>query len=146
MILHLLACGGDDAAESGGETFDHFAGAIGVHYDFRATDVEEEEDGEDEGVLLSVDAGEEAWTVTRGDDVDEVETTRDGGFSLGDTLVLPERIESVTEVEVFYGTFPSVAEVTVDDGDWAGEQAFAQDVGPIFLTLEGESWALIYYE
>lgn len=85
----------------------------------------------------------------------EVSTT--DGLWLGGTRLLPEQVSyggvadglAITDMgqhEVYYGSFPSTASVSVEDGDFAGEHTLAVGHGPIVLTWQGVTWELIYYE
>lgn len=49
-------------------------------------------------------------------------------------------------LEVYYGRFPDVLRVDVGEGRFAGEWAFALGVGPVRLTVDGETRELVYYE
>ena len=93
-----------------------------------------------------------SWEVTLGAD----------GITVDGTLVLPSpvgpgttagdaTIESVDDREVRYGTFENTATVTIASGDWAGDQAWAKDYGPIRIevrdpALDVRAWELVGYD
>jgi hypothetical protein len=49
-------------------------------------------------------------------------------------------------LDVYYGRFPDVLEVSVGEGRFAGPWAFAFGVGPVRLTVDGATRELVYYE
>ena len=56
------------------------------------------------------------------------------------------RVRAIAPWTTWYGTFPRAAEVVVDEGAWKGTQVFAENVGPVHLTLDGASWEVTWYE
>ncbi len=140
MIFLLAGCAEPPEAKGGGLSFERYAGAPGFHYEFREVDV-------DDGATLTLDSSEESWSLSRGDaEPIEVATTRNDGFFIEDAKVLPAVVEDVDARKVYYGTFPTVTTVMIADGAWAGESAWAVDVGPVVLTLRETTWELVYYE
>ena len=83
--------------------------------------------------------------------------TVDDGLVVGGTTLLPDRISigealdgaevtAVGEAETYYGIFDQAATVSVSSGVWAGEQIFAQGLGLVSATYDGQRWELAYYE
>lgn len=140
MILLLVACEPASEANGGGMSYSHYAGAPGMHFEFRELDV-------DDGATLTLDVFEESWSVARGEGTAvDVPTTRKQGFFVDDTKMLPAVVEDVDAMQVYYGTFPTVTNVVTREGEWSGGSAWALDVGPIALTLHDTAFELTYYE
>lgn len=114
-------------------------------------------------VMLRVSEAQDSWETRVGDRWSDGTDSRtwavslDGDLRVDDTLLLPARVSegvvlesctvtAVGEREVWYGLFPDVVSVQIAEGPFAGEQAFARDVGPILLTWSGEVWELASYE
>jgi hypothetical protein len=84
------------------------------------------------------------------------------GISVDGTLVLPSpvgpgttagdaTILTVDDREVRYGTFENTASVSIASGNWAGEQAWAKDYGPVRIevrdpALDVRAWELVGYD
>ena len=90
----------------------------------------------------------EGWRF--GEDVADYPVEIDGGLWIAETEILPAPIAEATEgdgvrilglgsLETWYGTFDNTVTVEVDEGDWAGEQVFARDIGLIRVTWRGIS-------
>ncbi|MDP2313515.1 MAG: hypothetical protein Q8P41_11465 [Pseudomonadota bacterium] len=105
----------------------------------------------------------DAWTLTEGPDADDslaIATwplTAEDGLVVDGTRLLPTNIlagaaadgatvRAVAPWETRYGTFPEAAEVEVAEGAWAGTQVFAKGVGPVYLTIAGVPWEMVWYE
>lgn len=151
MLLLLAACGGPDEGSAGVDAA-AYAGGPGRLVEFA--------DPADEAHVsqLTLVITETTWEFTNLSGATlSVPWTMEGGALLVDgQVLLPAKVQggssaqgaTVTSVgaeEVYYGTFPDAAAVTVEGGDFAGEHAFARDVGPIRLTWSGV-WELAYYE
>lgn len=168
-MIWLLACtGGDTGPGAGGLLAEDFAGPSEFRMEFvEAGSLASEDSGEDTAVptdVLHLHASDGTWSFRHGQRWSEatqlgeyaVEVTDDGIMLAGDQ-VLPARVTAgetseagvevtaLGELEVWYGTFPMVASVTVSEGV-PGEHAFAQGVGPIRLELFDASWELAFYE
>ena len=79
------------------------------------------------------------------------------GLTLDGTLILPDPPTQgtagdgaeVTEVgtwEVWYGAFEDTVTVEVSSGALAGTNVFGKGLGPIYLTMGGGPWELVYYQ
>ena len=110
---------------------------------------------------LRIDAT--AWTLSEGDDIDTALVVgtfalrTSDGLVVDGTRLLPgrltegasadgARVRAIAPWTTWYGTFPRAAEVVVDEGAWKGTQVFAENVGPVHLTLDGASWEVTWYE
>lgn len=158
MILWALACSGEGAQGVSGLDAAAFAGPEAFRMEFVEADLDTGATSE----TLHLRAEDGTWTFRVGErwseatELGEIEVTVDGTLALDGQVVLPSRVSpgatdegvevtALGELEVHYGTFPSVASVTVSDGV-PGDHAFAQDVGPVRLELFDGRWQLAYYE
>jgi hypothetical protein len=119
--------------------------------------------------VLYVQLQEGAWALrqgTRWRTAEPIATwdvaLAEDGISVDGTLVLPSpvgpgttigdaTVESLDDREVRYGTFENTATVTIASGDWAGEQAWAKDFGPVRIevrnaALDVRAWELVGYD
>lgn len=79
------------------------------------------------------------------------------GLTLDGTLILPDpptegtagdgvEITESGSREVWYGSFEDTVTVSVDGGVLAGTDVFGKGLGPIYLTMGGAPWELVYYQ
>jgi hypothetical protein len=165
----LTGCGGSASAPQGLDYL-AFVGASGRLMELRAPSPAG--DTGDTGALDTaalagpsrwLRIGESDWVLSEGDDVDTAAAVSswpillDKGLFVDGTPLLPPRVAAgatldgatITEVAEWttrYGTFPTAAHVAVEAGPFAGDHAFAEDVGPIHLTIDGQAWELVWYE
>jgi hypothetical protein len=149
-------CGGDDLSRSVADPTD-YTGPDGIYLIYGHA----QDPAGGSALLLRAEAS--TWTLREGrewptaEEVAALEIRTDDGLRAGDTLLLPESLiegessEGATvvgfqETEVYYGTFVDTVVVDIADGDWAGAQVFALDIGLVALTWRGEARELIYYE
>jgi hypothetical protein len=89
--------------------------------------------------------------------VETLEVALGGDLTVDGEVVLPAsvaegsaagdaQVSAVGPFEAWYGTYDPAASVEVAAGRAAGSWAFAQDFGPVFFTLDGTAWDLVYYE
>ncbi|MCP4804796.1 MAG: hypothetical protein GY913_30070 [Proteobacteria bacterium] len=166
--IWLLACsGGDSGPGAGGLLAEDFAGPSEFRMEFiEAGSMTSNDSGEDTAVatdVLHLHASDGTWSFRHGQRWSEatqmgeyaVEVTDDGITLAGDPVLPPRvavgettsgvEVTALGELEVWYGTFPMVASVTVSEGV-PGEHAFAQGIGPVQLELFDASWELAFYE
>jgi hypothetical protein len=153
LALLLGACGGDGEGQGGK------AGDYSGRADLEAEFVDPEYP---EGQPWVLRTDEDGWELRQGARwadaavLARFEVDRSDGLWLDDTRMLPASADegaradgcTVTargEVEVWYGTFPDAVETEVAEGRLAGAHAFARDIGPIRLTLDGETRELAFY-
>lgn len=162
-LLLLLAACGSDAARTSGASFATYAGEPGRLYELRApTLVDTADTATSPSRWLRV--ADTTWTLTEGPSPDTGSpvatwtTRRERGLFVNDVRLLPANVLSGTSEDgatvravaawdTVYGTFPDAAEVEITtEGTWAGTQVFAEDVGPVFLTIDGAAWETVWYE
>ncbi len=172
LALLLAGCGADTPA-SGGADAAAYAGVVGRLYELHppagaADDTAAGDTAADTATAppgptrwLRIDAT--AWTLSEGDDIDTAlvigtfALRADDGLVVDGTRLLPgrltegasadgARVRAIAPWTTWYGTFPRAAEVAVDEGAWKGTQVFAENVGPVHLTLDGASWEVTWYE
>jgi hypothetical protein len=153
MLLLTLACSGADrgeVAEAG------YAGADGSEIHLAPPDAPD-----DAPIIVRVEEG--LWALREGTrwadavELGEYEVSLDDGLWVDLSHMLPDSVEAgatgdgvevveMGERSTWYGTFPDVATVLVDEGPFAGEGAFARGVGPIALTYDGALWEAVWYQ
>jgi hypothetical protein len=111
--------------------------------------------------MLQMEA--ESWELRQGQRWREADTlalwavSRQDGLWVDESQLLPANIElgsagrgvsvvDVGERETWYGVFPAVVTVEIEAGRFAGEAAFALNIGPIILTVDGAVLELVGYE
>lgn len=158
--IWLVACGGEGGPTSAGLVAQDFAGPESFRMEFveGPIDTGETPDGE----VLHLHAEDGTWSFRLGQRWSEATPMGehaievDGGLTIDGEVVLPERVSpgaseggaevtALGELQVWYGTFPTAASVTVSEG-FEGDHAFAQHIGPIQLQLFDASWELAFYE
>ncbi|MCB9797177.1 MAG: hypothetical protein H6741_31200 [Alphaproteobacteria bacterium] len=159
LLVLLCACGPEGGApQELSDAAAWFLPAEGAEFE-----LVDPEDPSAEPLLMRVSEDGAAWSLRLGErwpDAVEVATwtarVDEQGFWLGSQRVLPPRLQaglseddldvlSVESAEVYYGTFPRVALVETRGGPLEGEQGFAEDVGPVRLTLDGQRWEVASY-
>ncbi len=152
-MLLLLGCGGETTA------------GLLPAFDYVAADGTEFEmvrPGEELQPPLLIRTSPGAWELRNGDRFDTA--TQVGSWTVNDetdiriedVLVLPEHFKrgdavedtvvlEIGERETWYGVFPQTVTVEISSGALTGEAAFAANVGPIFLTIDGTAWELATY-
>jgi hypothetical protein len=106
---------------------------------------------------LRLDVGDAEWTFTLESGASAFAWSVSDGLIVDDSTLLPAtvtkgssgagvEVTEVGELAVWYGLFPDVASVIVSAGRLSGEWAFARDIGPVFVTLGGQDWELVYYQ
>ena len=113
-------------------------------------------------LMIRADA-EDAWTLrtgaswVEGIDAGTVAVSVEDGLTLDGETLLPatvapgetagdSEVVSIDDWETYYGTFAHTAVVEVSAGRFTGTNAFAQDHGPVTLSVDGATWDLVYYE
>ena len=106
---------------------------------------------------LRLEIGDDEWTFTLRSGATPFAWSASNGLVVDDSTLLPATVTKgstgtgveVTEVgefSVWYGLFPDVASASVSEGRFAGEWAFARDIGPIRAFVVGTDWELVYYQ
>jgi len=151
-----LGCEAPQEVSDHGPTADEFTLPSGSYLEMVRLDV-------DEARVLMVEEQSGTWDVRYGldwsdsDPIDVFAVNLVGGLTVDGQRMLPEVVEegqvadgvelvAIDTWEARYGVFPEVAEVEVAEGEWAGTQAFAREVGPVRLTFSGQAWDLVFYE
>lgn len=165
-VIALAGCGGDGGAgaHAAATEFALLPGTVLV------VTPAGEPDGAERMLGLSDDGG--AWELRAVDEAGSPDPGRDwedgtpldafpadasDGIRVDDTLLLPAAFDVGTEVdgvrvtaigphETWYGTFDRAATVEVAGGRWAGTQVFAEGLGPVGFTVDGEPWDLVSYD
>lgn len=154
LAATLVGCkGGADPAAGGGG---NYAGMAELEAEFVDPEAPEAAPW-----LLRID--EERWEIRDGDRwadaavVGAWSVDRSDGLQLDDVRMLPKnaeegasadglRVDFRGEVEVYYGVFPDAVETTVSGGGpLEGSHAFAKGIGPIRLTVGGETREVAFY-
>jgi hypothetical protein len=144
LLASLMACESAAPGEAVAPRADEYAGSAGMILVFAPADAPED-------VPLQLRIAEGAWEARIGSDWDEGEPAGSWSVNVGTTIevggvaLLEPPLPPPTELEVRYGTFPEVIESSVKGGEFAGEWAFARDVGPILSTLGGVRRECIFY-
>ena len=150
-----LGCGAPLQADTG-PSGDDYRGPPGARIELVPADAPEATPW-----MLAIE--EASWELRVGDRWRNAETagqwtaSREDGLWVDASHLLPadpsvgsaaEGVTVVSEGEhaVWYGTFPWTVSVEVEAGPFAGPAVFALDVGPIVLTVEGETRELAGYE
>lgn len=149
-LVVLAGCGG--AGGSGRWPVDAFLATDVVHLAHTPY-------GDPYGELIWLETTPDEWAILKGEDRTEAPVTERLPISSGDGLVvdgellLPgvivvgqDGVLSVGEHETRYGTFPRAVTVEIRAGRWAGTQVFAEELGPVTYTLDGELRDLVFYE
>ncbi len=156
-LLLVVACGGDDPyTEGGGLRAQDYYPVVDawMRYGPKAAPAD--------GPYLMVEVSASSWELRQGtswadhDDTEVLDYAIDDGLELQGSLLLPPELSegdvqdgveilSITDEQVYYGTFNSAARTSIPDGRFAGEWIFAPVVGPIQIALDGEIWELVYY-
>lgn len=150
------ACSGGAAPDSGGSAEGDFAGQAGTRLLYvDPLDVD--------GTPLWLQINADSWELRHGErwrNADQhatLDIRRDNGLWVDGSQLLPAnpeqgatgdgvRITASGEATVHYGTFPVTVSALIDAGAFAGEAVFADTVGPIALTVDGDAWQLGFYE
>jgi hypothetical protein len=121
------------------------------------------QDAPADGPWLMIEVGEDSWELREGmewnqaERQEQLEIDDEDGLRLAGSLLLPAELAegteqdgttvlSLGEEEVYYGGFDLAVRTEVPSGRFGGEWTFAQGVGPIALTVDGQRWELVYYE
>ena len=154
-LLLLAGCGGQAVRDTGPADGD-FRGPPGTRIELVPAETPESTPW----MLAIAEAG---WELREGDRwrnaraAGQWSISRDDGLWVDGWQLLPadpsvgaagDGVTVVSEgaLTVWYGTFPWTVSVEVADGPFAGPAAFARDVGPIVLTVGGETRELAGYE
>ncbi|MCB9742911.1 MAG: hypothetical protein H6741_05370 [Alphaproteobacteria bacterium] len=159
LILLLAACGPEGGAPTeSSDAMEWFLPAPGAEFE-----LVDPEAPDAEPLLMRISDDGATWELRLGSRwADAPELARYSarsdaeGFWLDSQRLLPPRMRaglseadltvlSVESTELYYGTFPRVAIVETLGGPFEGEQGFAEDIGPVLLTLDGQRWELATY-
>lgn len=145
MILALVAC--SSGVGAGEWPVADFL-ADGVHLEHALLDAPD-------GPVTVLETAETAWEIRDTNDavVDSFTADLSDGLLLDGEPILPSilavgeaGVTALGEHETWYGTFPRAVTVEIADGRWAGTQVFAEDLGPVTYTLDGQVWDLVFYD
>jgi hypothetical protein len=154
LLVAIVGCDGDRSADG-----------LWPAFDFIAPDGSELElvrPGEEFQPPMLIRATPGTWELRNGARFDTATAVAtwavndEAGLRIDGVLVLPEHFKSgdavedtvvidIGERETWYGIFPRTVTVEILTGSLAGEAAFAEGVGPIYLTINGTAWELATY-
>lgn len=156
LAVAALGCGGADPVDVGlhASTFELPPGTVLQH-----AAAENPQTGPVRWML----AEGSTWEIREGAEwesaavVRVLEVGQDADLTVGGEVVLPATVAKgstagdarVTEVgpfEGWYGTYDPAASVEINAGQAAGTWVFAEGFGPVFYTIDGSAWDLVYYE
>jgi hypothetical protein len=157
LALLLTACGGEEESDLSSRTWTA-ADFIPTQY----TVLEYVPPGRGEATPLWLTVTATKWLMATGIDYAEaVETASwtavaDKTLTVADVEVLPKRFrvgDTTEDIEVlsldvretWYGVFDVALTVDISSGPLQGEAAFAEGIGPIFLTMGASTWDLASY-
>ncbi len=144
-LTAFVACEAGATGAGGARQLADYAGVAGTRIELAPAE------SPDEAPLL-LTLGATSWEARLGEDWDSAASVGVWDVATGDTLVVADvmvlamPLPDAAELSTWYGTFPEAISTTVEGEPFSGEWAFAPDLGPVVMTLDGVRRECIVYE